>query len=77
MRSLYGIRLSPAAASFWRDACLLGLGTGLLAARLKHLEREGPARKVTLPAPARTPAYALTEAGGELGPAVLSSPGGA
>ncbi|MCC8250969.1 winged helix-turn-helix transcriptional regulator [Saccharothrix luteola] len=51
---------------------LRGLGTGLLAARLKHLEREGLAHKVTLPAPARTPAYALTEAGLELGPAVLA-----
>jgi putative sterol carrier protein len=48
------------------------MGTGLLAARLKHLEREGLASKVTLPAPARTPAYALTEAGAELGPAVLA-----
>ena len=51
---------------------LRGLGTGLLAARLKHLEREGLVRKITLPAPARTPAYALTEAGAELGPAVLA-----
>ncbi|MQY08955.1 winged helix-turn-helix transcriptional regulator [Actinomadura macrotermitis] len=54
------------------QASLRGLGTGLLAARLKHLEREGLARKVTLPPPARTPAYALTEAGEELGPAVLA-----
>lgn len=51
---------------------LRGMGTGLLAARLKHLEREGLASKITLPAPARTPAYALTEAGAELGPAVLA-----
>ncbi|MCE6997897.1 winged helix-turn-helix transcriptional regulator [Saccharothrix sp. S26] len=51
---------------------LRGLGTGLLAARLKHLEQEGLAHKVTLPPPARTPAYALTEAGRELGPAVLA-----
>ncbi|WP_213453742.1 winged helix-turn-helix transcriptional regulator [Rhizomonospora bruguierae] len=51
---------------------LRGLGTGLLAARLKHLEREGLAHKITLPPPARTPAYALTEAGEELGPAVLA-----
>ncbi|WP_431682670.1 alkyl sulfatase C-terminal domain-containing protein [Kitasatospora sp. KL5] len=48
------------------------LGTGLLAARLKHLEHEGLAQKITLPPPARTPAYALTEAGEELGPAVLA-----
>lgn len=54
------------------QAGLRGLGTGLLSARLKHLEREGLARKVTLPPPARTSAYALTEAGEELGPAVLA-----
>jgi DNA-binding HxlR family transcriptional regulator len=51
---------------------LRGLGTGLLAARLKHLEHQGLVHKVTLPPPARTPAYALTQAGEELGPAVLS-----
>jgi DNA-binding HxlR family transcriptional regulator len=51
---------------------LHGIGTGLLASRLKHLEAEGLARKLTLPAPARTPAYALTEAGEELGPAVMA-----
>lgn len=51
---------------------LRGMGTGLLAARMKHLEREGLVEKVTLPPPARTPAYALTEAGRELGPAVLA-----
>jgi DNA-binding HxlR family transcriptional regulator/putative sterol carrier protein len=51
---------------------LRGMGTGLLAARMKHLEREGLAHRITLPAPARTPAYALTEAGLELGPAVLA-----
>jgi DNA-binding HxlR family transcriptional regulator len=54
------------------QASLRGLGTGLLAARLKHLEHEGLARRVTLPPPARTPAYALTAAGEELGPAVLA-----
>ncbi|MGC7101328.1 winged helix-turn-helix transcriptional regulator [Amycolatopsis lurida] len=53
------------------QASLRGLGTGLLAARLKHLEREGLAHKITLPPPARTPAYALTEAGEELGPPIL------
>ncbi len=53
------------------QAGLRGLGTGLLAARLKHLEREGLAHKITLPPPARTPAYALTEAGQELGPPIL------
>jgi len=54
------------------QASLRGLGTGLLAARLKHLEREGLAHRITLPPPARTPAYALTEAGAELGPPVLA-----
>ncbi|WP_433729840.1 winged helix-turn-helix transcriptional regulator [Nocardia sp. CA-129566] len=54
------------------QASLRGLGTGLLAARLKHLEREGLAEKITLPPPARTPAYALTEAGTELEPAILA-----
>ncbi|WP_141578621.1 winged helix-turn-helix transcriptional regulator [Actinomadura sp. WMMA1423] len=54
------------------QAGLRGLGTGLLAARLKLLEREGLARRTVLPPPARTPAYALTEAGEELGPAILA-----
>ncbi|MCX5208585.1 winged helix-turn-helix transcriptional regulator [Kitasatospora sp. NBC_00240] len=53
------------------QASLRGLGTGLLAARLKHLEREGLAHRIVLPPPARTPAYALTQAGEELGPAIL------
>lgn len=53
------------------QSSLRGLGTGLLAARLKHLEREGLAHKITLPPPARTPAYALTQAGEELGPVVM------
>jgi DNA-binding HxlR family transcriptional regulator len=51
---------------------LRGLGTGLLAARLKHFERHGIVRKTVLPPPARTPAYILTEAGAELAPVVLS-----
>ncbi|MFI7641498.1 winged helix-turn-helix transcriptional regulator [Nonomuraea sp. NPDC049400] len=50
---------------------LRGLGTGLLSARMKTLERQGLVRRVTLPPPARTPAYALTQAGEELGPVVL------
>jgi DNA-binding HxlR family transcriptional regulator len=54
------------------QSSLRGLGTGLLAARLKHLEREGIVRKIILPPPARTPAYALTEAGAELEPAVMA-----
>jgi DNA-binding HxlR family transcriptional regulator len=51
---------------------LKGMGTGLLAARMKHLEREGLVERITLPPPANTPAYALTEAGRDLGPAVLA-----
>ncbi|WP_432190330.1 winged helix-turn-helix transcriptional regulator [Streptomyces sp. Tue6028] len=51
---------------------LRGLGTGLLSARLKQLERDGLAHKIMLPPPARTRAYALTEAGEELGPAVMA-----
>jgi DNA-binding HxlR family transcriptional regulator/putative sterol carrier protein len=51
---------------------LSGIGTGLLASRLKHLEAEGLVERVTLPPPARTPAYALTEAGAELEPAVMA-----
>src|SRR5438270_3165908 len=47
---------------------LPGIGTGLLAARLKHLEGEGLARKARV----SPPAYELTEAGEELGPAVLA-----
>ena len=53
-------------------AGLQGMGTGLLAARLKYLQDEGLVRQVTLPPPARTPAYALTEAGADLGPAVMA-----
>jgi DNA-binding HxlR family transcriptional regulator len=51
---------------------LAGIGTGLLASRLKFLEGEGLIERVTLPPPARTPAYALTEAGAELEPAVMA-----
>jgi DNA-binding HxlR family transcriptional regulator/putative sterol carrier protein len=53
-------------------ANLPGMGTGLLAARLKHLQDEGLIRQVRLPAPAGTPAYELTEAGADLEPAVLA-----
>jgi DNA-binding HxlR family transcriptional regulator len=49
-----------------------GMGTGLLASRLRFLQDEGLVEAVVLPAPARTPAYALTEAGADLGPAVLA-----
>lgn len=50
----------------------LGIGTGLLAARLRFLEAEGLVKRTTLPPPAHTPAWALTEAGEELRPAVLA-----
>lgn len=47
---------------------LRGLGTGLLSTRLKYLEQQRLAQKITLPPPARAPAYELTEAGAELAP---------
>lgn len=37
------------------QASLRGLGTGLLAARLKHLEREGLAHRIVLPLPREPP----------------------
>jgi DNA-binding HxlR family transcriptional regulator len=51
---------------------LAGIGSGLLASRLKYLEGEGLVHRITLPPPARTPAYALTQAGAELEPAVMA-----
>lgn len=54
------------------QANLRGMGTGLLSSRLKYLQEKGLVRPATLPAPARTPAYELTRAGAELGPAVLA-----
>lgn len=53
-------------------ASLPGMGTGLLASRLKYLQDEGLVRQVMLAPPARTPAYALTEAGADLEPAVMA-----
>jgi DNA-binding HxlR family transcriptional regulator len=53
-------------------ANLPGIGTGLLASRLKFLQEEGLVEPVTLPPPARTAAYGLTEAGEELEPVVLA-----
>lgn len=47
---------------------LPGMGTNLLAARLKSLEETGVIRRVKLPAPASTHAYELTETGAELRP---------
>jgi DNA-binding HxlR family transcriptional regulator len=51
---------------------LPGLGTALLSERLRHLQEEGLAQAVTLPAPARSAAYELTEAGAELRPVVMA-----
>lgn len=51
---------------------LHGLGTALLSERLRHLQDEGLVRAVTLPAPARSAAYELTEAGAELRPIVMA-----
>jgi DNA-binding HxlR family transcriptional regulator len=53
-------------------ANLPGMGTGLLAARLKFLQEEGLVEQTTLPPPARTAAYGLTAAGAELEPVVLA-----
>jgi DNA-binding HxlR family transcriptional regulator len=53
-------------------ASLPGLGTGLLGARLRHLEEAGLVRRTTLPPPASVPAYELTEAGRELEPVVMA-----
>ncbi|GLY68556.1 winged helix-turn-helix transcriptional regulator [Amycolatopsis taiwanensis] len=53
-------------------ANLAGMGTGLLAARLRYLQEEGLVQQVVLPPPAKAPAYALTEAGADLGPTVLA-----
>ncbi len=53
-------------------ASLPGIGTGLLGARLRHLEETGLIRRTTLPPPASVAAYELTEAGRELAPVVMS-----
>ena len=47
---------------------LPGIGTNLLADRLKALEAVGVIEKILLPAPESVPAYALTDAGNELVP---------
>jgi DNA-binding HxlR family transcriptional regulator len=51
---------------------LPGLGTALLTERLRHLQDEGLLKAVTLPAPARSAAYELTEAGAELRAVVMA-----
>lgn len=47
---------------------LPGIGRNLLAARLRHLEAEGLARRATLPPPAASQVYELTDDGRALGP---------
>jgi len=47
---------------------LPGIGTNLLAARLRSLEAAGVLRRIVLPAPANVPAYELTERGEQLQP---------
>lgn len=49
-------------------ANLPGVGTNLLAARLKRLEEAGVLRRTTLPPPANVPVYELTERGEALRP---------
>jgi DNA-binding HxlR family transcriptional regulator len=51
---------------------LPGIGTSLLAARLKHLERSELIRHVELPPPAGSKVYELTEAGRDLEPTVMA-----
>src|SRR5712691_3728539 len=50
---------------------LPGIGTNLLADRLKHLEDAGMIRRVVLPPPAGSAVYELTELGRRLEPAVF------
>jgi DNA-binding HxlR family transcriptional regulator/putative sterol carrier protein len=51
---------------------LPGIGTNLLADRLKALEQAGIVRRAVLPPPARAPVYELTELGLELEPMVFA-----
>jgi DNA-binding HxlR family transcriptional regulator/putative sterol carrier protein len=51
---------------------LPGIGTNLLADRLKALERDGVVRRSVLPPPARAPVYELTELGLGLEPMVFA-----
>lgn len=50
---------------------LPGIGTNLLAARLKNLEGEGLVCRVTLPPPAGSTVYELTERGREIEPVLI------
>ncbi len=58
----------------FKDLCggLPGIGTNLLAARLKALEEDGIVRRTTLPPPAGTGVYELTGVGRSLEPVVVS-----
>lgn len=62
-----------AAARRWLHSAhsLEGVGTSLLAARLKQLESDGVVRRRELPPPAASTVYELTEAGGELADALV------
>jgi DNA-binding HxlR family transcriptional regulator len=51
---------------------LPGIGTNLLAARLKTLEGQGIVRRATLPPPAGSNVYELTELGRSLEPVIVS-----
>jgi DNA-binding HxlR family transcriptional regulator len=51
---------------------LPGIGTNLLAARLKKLEGEGIVRRATLPPPAGSNVYELTDLGGSLEPVIVA-----
>lgn len=51
---------------------LSGIGTNLLARRLKELQEAGVVEKRLLPPPASTTAYGLTERGRDLEPALLA-----
>jgi DNA-binding HxlR family transcriptional regulator/putative sterol carrier protein len=53
-------------------ADLPGIGTNLLSARLRQLERDGLVRRTVLPKPASTAVYELTEAGRALDPAITA-----
>jgi DNA-binding HxlR family transcriptional regulator len=48
------------------------VGADMLAARLRELEEAGVIRRATLPAPAASKVYALTEWGAELAPVLLA-----
>jgi DNA-binding HxlR family transcriptional regulator len=51
---------------------LPGIGTNLLAGRLKALEADGIVRRATLPPPAGSSVYELTELGGSLEPVIVA-----